>query len=223
MKRLIQSLIVGAALAVAATAHAIPALQLYINGATYDNVSETWTINSNSFDLWVLGDVGHVGAIYGVNLAASFYGTGTMNIAAVGVTGAPVNKGSDEAQFAGTGFDQGVGTHAEYADANSHNFWGIGDFTRTTDLIGDYTGGLPTSYPDLGQINIYHIDISGYDMVHFDAFDHVVSEDHSRYVKAPFSHDADGGGTTPPVPEPGTLALMGGGLAGLAMRRIRRK
>ena len=73
---------------------------------------------------------------------------------------------------------------------------------------------------DVGQINVYRVEITGYDMVHFDAFDHMVSGDHIRYVKAPFSHDASGGGT-PPIPEPGTLALLGGGLAGLAMRRRR--
>jgi len=170
----------------------------------------------------VLADVGQVGSIYAVNLAASFYGTGTMSITALGSAPAPVDKGSDATQFAGTGFDQGVGTHDGYALADSHNFWGLGDFTHTTDLIGDYTGGLPLSFPDHGQINAYHIDISGYDLVHFDAFDHIVSEDHTRYLKAPFSHDAEGGGGTPPVPEPGTLALMGGGLVGLAMRRMRR-
>ncbi len=219
MKRLIQGLIVSGMLSAAVTAHAIPALQLYIDGATWDAVNQTWEISSDSFDLWVLGDVGQVGTIFDVNLAASFYGSGTLAIAALGSAPVPVDLGSDETQFAGTGFDDGVGTHAEYANANAHNFWGLGNFTGTSDPIGDYTVGVPLSFPDLGQINKYHIDITGYDMVHFDAFDHFVAGDHIFYRKAPFSHDAG----TAPIPEPGTLALMGGGLVGLALRRMRRR
>ncbi|HTK32846.1 MAG TPA: choice-of-anchor N protein [Candidatus Saccharimonadaceae bacterium] len=220
MRRLFLGLAVIAGMSLAASAQAIPALQLYIAGSTYNAATETWEINSNSFDLWVLGDVDKTGGIFNVNLAASFYGTGSMSITPV--SGPLVDKGSDQTQFAGTGFDQGVSTHEEFANADSHNFWGIGDFTGTGDQIGDYTGGLPLTFPDKGQINVYHVDITGYDLVHFDAFDHYVSGDHIQYTKAPFSHDASGGGTNP-VPEPGTMALMGTGLIGIAVSRLRRR
>lgn len=50
---------------------AIPTLQLYIEGATYDPVTETWVITQPEFTLWVIGDVGHFGTIYDVKLAAA--------------------------------------------------------------------------------------------------------------------------------------------------------
>ncbi|MDY6971434.1 MAG: choice-of-anchor N protein, partial [Thermodesulfobacteriota bacterium] len=37
------------------TAQAIPKLQIYIPGATYDEQTETWIINSYEYDLWVIG------------------------------------------------------------------------------------------------------------------------------------------------------------------------
>lgn len=116
MKRLLTLTLAGALLS-AGAAHAVPPLQLYIDGATYDSVNRTWEINSN---------------------------------------------------------------------------------------------------PKNGQINVYHVDISGY-TAHFDAFDHLVSRGKRKHVKPPSSHDA-----TNAVPEPGTLALLGMGIAGLAAR-MRRK
>jgi hypothetical protein len=59
--------------AVAGPADALPDLQIYIEGATYDGPSETWVLTTaGSFDLWVIGDVGDKGAINNVFLSVAF-------------------------------------------------------------------------------------------------------------------------------------------------------
>ena len=56
---------------------AIPELQLYIEGATYDTGSETWvlTSTSNPIRLWAIGNLtgdGGKGPIYGVKLSLAY-------------------------------------------------------------------------------------------------------------------------------------------------------
>jgi hypothetical protein len=231
MKRRLVTLTVGALLTVAGSAHAIPALQLYIEGSTHDSVNESWVVTSNSFDLWVLGNVGHWGPVEDVFLAASVYGDAgnvsltskkTALVTDPSVSGAATDLGYlTDAQagttFANSAWGPGVATHAEYANADAHRYWGLGDFALTDSPIGDFINGFPTTFPQQGQINVYHVEITGYDAVHFDAFGSIQGKNGVRYVFAPFSHDAGN-----PVPEPGTLALLGMGIAGLAMRMRRR-
>lgn len=76
---------------------------------------------------------------------------------------------------------------------------------------------FPSTLPEMGQVNAYSVVATGYSAVHFDTYDTIEGKTHSS--KAPFSHDGAGGGE---IPEPGTLMLLGVGLAGLA-RRARRK
>ncbi|HEU4725796.1 MAG TPA: hypothetical protein VFU59_10930, partial [Candidatus Eisenbacteria bacterium] len=59
-------------LAHAPAAHAIPALQLFCPDATYNQITETWEISENTFELQVIGAVGDYGSIFDVTLAASF-------------------------------------------------------------------------------------------------------------------------------------------------------
>lgn len=219
----------------APAANAIPHLQIYIEGATFDGTLETWVITSNSFKLWIAGDVSKDGTIFDVKLAASMYGTsGTVSISPTttalvtdpSTPGAPVDLGSDESQFEAGGIYespafQPVKSHAEYADADAHNFWHTGDYTLMDSPIYDFPV-TPWSNPDMGQINAYDVSISGWDAVHFDAFDHTVMTTGAgpkfSYWKNPPSHDGTGG----VIPEPGTLGLLGLGLAGLGFRLRRR-
>jgi PEP-CTERM motif-containing protein len=208
---------IAALLLIAPFAHAIPALQLYSPDAVYNSATQTWLISENTFDLWVVGNVGAFGPIMDVDLAASYYGSSGSITMLPGLAEDP-NYASKP------GYDN-ITHHAEFAGASGHKYYSIGDFTSTSDVIQDYTG----SATGTGQIKVFTFHITGYDAVHFDAFDHYASgtigsanyQLHS--VFAPFSHDATGGGGSNDLPEPGMLALFGSGLIGLAAAARRKK
>ena len=46
---------IGILLGFSLESSAVPNLQIYIPGATYDTVTETWVINSYEYELWVTG------------------------------------------------------------------------------------------------------------------------------------------------------------------------
>ena len=222
------SIAVLASATFAATAHAIPALQLYSPDAVYDNTTESWLVTSNSFELWVVADTGDKGSIFDVDLAASCYGSS-------GSVVLTPNKVIDPTPGDAGGYDNII-HHAEYADADSHIFWHLGDFTSTSDPILNYVDG---SGATTGQIMKMMVSISGFDAVHFDAFDHYYTGPgngsstnyQTHYVFAPFSHDLTGGGGSGgtggsggsggsggaggAAPEPGSLWMLGIGLAGM--------
>ena len=59
-----------AILVVTSTAQAVPTLQVYLEGATYDTATETWVADiGDPLRLWVIGNVGSHGTISNVRLA----------------------------------------------------------------------------------------------------------------------------------------------------------
>ena len=223
--KLLSLLVIALAALYAPVASAIPALQIYSPDATYDTTLETWVISDNTFELWVVGAVGDYGSIYDVTLAASYYGSsGSIAI----MPGLPTDTDYADKE----GFKNGVQNHAEFANADGHLFYDLGDFTGTSDTIYDYTS---PGTGKQGEIKKLMIHVTGYDAVHFDAFDHYFTgrQGTASYqlhgVFAPFSHDGTGGGgaggsggsggSGGTVPEPSGLLLMAPGLLGLFLYR----
>lgn len=212
---------VGAGLLLAApSAYALPALQIYSPDAVWDATHETWLITSSTFELWVIGDVGGRGEIYNVDLSGSGYGTaGTVTIMPI-LGGA--NLAEDPSPELNRPGYNGMTSNDEYAMADDHHFWTIGDFTSTADNIIDYQPGEIGS--STGEIKKFIVHVTGYDAVHFDAFDHYFTgtgaHQTTHYVFAPNSHDATS--TTEELPEPNTMLLLGTGVLGLAFG-VRRK
>jgi hypothetical protein len=237
-----------AILAVSTPCYAIPALQIYVEGATYDGASDTWVASSSgSLRLWVIGDVGKVGTISDVKISAAYDAAFTPTF-----TFTPAETGgylgytdsttpvvptylqtllvTDSTPSPVLGDGSYLSSHDVFVPGVAWQEFALGNFTSTDSLIADFApdslGALvPQSGTERGQINVYDITISGVPSgftVHFDAYDHYTAGATVKYKFAPFSHD----GETTTVPEPAPLLLLGLSLiatSAVATKRIRRK
>lgn len=220
----------------ASPAGAVPALQFFIEDATYDSVSETWVVaTSGAFTLWVIADVEKKGAIEGVTLSAavstSEISGGSISLTSTtadpslitdpsipdpptGTSNFPSADGAIPVRGDGTALP----THGIYGSGTSFFEWNLGDFTLTDSPVGDFIDSFPSTFPTNGQINAYDVSVSGFSLVHFDAYNHIFgATNHGHFKFVPFSHDAEAR-----VPEPGTLLLVGSGLMALGLFARRR-
>jgi len=203
MRRSCRGLVLGiAAMLIAGSAHAIPVLQIYIDGATYNTDTETWVVTDSEFDLWVIGNVEAVGTILDVKLVASFFGiSGSMTLTPKMTTTItdPSTPAAPTLSTSGTGSHTTLPDHGIFNDPTMAGWqdYCLGDMPLLDSPIADFNGSetFPSSFPNSGQVNVYRVVMEGWTKVHFDAYGETINSANGKksFWKSPFSHD----GTVP--------------------------
>jgi hypothetical protein len=228
------SLTIFSILVLTASAFAVPDIQLFIDGATYDWEDQSWvTTSMGSVNLYVISANDPVDDIIVSVALGQSDDPSTMS---VNFGGTMINPGDWVYGNAPLPPDLNpggdLGPHGVFptyfAEVHTGSYgigMNVGDVQPDTLNGGEYWD--PTSTPAfpgapanaLGEWKMYTVDISGPigSSVHFDAY---TLDDNGNVLRfAPYSHDA----TTTIVPEPGTIILMGSGLLGLGLRAYRKR
>lgn len=207
----------SAVLAFGPAANAVPTLQVYIEGATYDDQEESWKITSPSnapLRLWAVGNVegpGGKGPIFDVKAAFAYSsGAGDVSIAITptttnefggytdpSISAAPTHiathtDGSRPVRSNGKKLPK----HGVYGQNTHWQEWSFGDFTSTDSPIADFIDAFPQAPVEAsGQINAYEVHVTGLvegEWVHVDLYGSILNRKGKvRSVFAPFSHDAE--------------------------------
>lgn len=193
-------------------AFAVPDLQLYVEGATYDPQTETWVTASSTFNLQVL--VAN-NALEDVYVAVAIPPDGDPAGGTVTLNGSPVTiSSSPGVPIMSNG--HALPGHGIYPTYFGTYYVGALLTPSASTPVQDMQPGGGGGWSTLGLTVNIPVSISGFGAVHFDVYDHIAGETRVRF--APFSHDAEY------TPEPGSLLLLlsgTGAVLGLgACRRV---
>lgn len=237
MKKILLVLIIG--LMMAPGAYAVPHLQLFIDGATYDWDTQTWVLaTTGSVDLYVISANETHDNVY-VSMALMGFEESENPTGDVSITGfngtpsvwdwgyAPIDfvpndewgGGNDELPRHGIFPTWFAEVNTGYYDTSGF----VGDVQPGSDFWDPTIDG-PGPANAVGQYKLFGLSISAPvgTAVHFDAYTYangLIVDGSPIDEFAPFSHD----GTTTIVPEPGTILLMSTGLLGMGLAAYRRR
>lgn len=203
----------------AGIASAYPTLQLYIDpsqpGVSWDSSTEIWVASSNTFTLSALSE----GTLSGVRLSIALTDGVSPSSGTVSINGSGISSSN---YVYGIPPISALNPDGEGGDLTPHDIFPtyfaeyIFDFTpaNAADIFDTQPGAAAGTKS--GYWKDFYIDISGFNFVHFDLYT-LKNDVIDKF--APFSHDAE---YNPPIPEPGTMVLLGISLLAAAgyMRRM---
>lgn len=210
MKRAMLILSAVAILAMGQPVLAIPALQTFIPGGSYDAATQTWVTTSGTFELWVIAANTDSKPLYDLTLVGALAGGQAPVVDALTVDGSAVN-------------DFEYGTPPSWGESAGdyppHGVYPTNYFELSvTPLLNTAPETVhnmePGSYDDMAMGKIFKFQVAtSYDWLHFDSYAFFRESD-GKFTFAPNSHDAERRTPPPPsVPEPGTMLLFGSALA----------
>ncbi|MFH1996486.1 MAG: choice-of-anchor N protein [Candidatus Omnitrophota bacterium] len=225
---------------ISSPASAVPGLQLYMPDATYYESSpwvpseDTWITNSNPFELQVVGATtpNWVHYIDNIELYVSMRESEYLLFQSLAdpiltIQDIDPNISLARSIYASDfilGMPDGLTPHGMYPTY----YASIGLPTLLVETAGetvyDFDKDFDPNDPgasghDSGDIQHYLVNyFTSIQYLHFDVTG-IAHNGHSKFVKNPYSHDAD----SLPVPEPSSMALLGSGLLGLIFTGIRRR
>lgn len=235
---------VGAVLPTAST-DAVPVLQLYIEGATYNSVTETWELTRAPGDplmVWAIGNVdgpGGKGEILDVRMSFAYdgaVGEGAVDISLTpsttggfgGVTDPSTPSMPNDPLIEHTSGQpllsdgKPLPSHEESGSGKvfgEGTFWQeflLGDFALTDSPIADFIGIFPTALiPQSAQINVYEVAVAGLLAGSWLHIDLYDSVEGKGHIRTVFANNAHDAGNTVLVSEPANWAIFSFGLAGI--------
>ena len=251
MRRFLSSLTFAVLMLVSARAEAVPVLQLDIIGGTYDWETQTIISNSNSFTLVALLTPKDSAALYDTYYISAALtpqtpeGTNPTNSSFS--FGGTTYQATEDMTYGVPPLEEGMVGTEDPGDLQRHGIYPtyFREFafsfypnltTGTYDAQYD-RGGLRPGTGTYYQTWQVETALGGSYQLHFDLYDTVaktacsgprktqvcgvdVDLENGAGAFAPFSHDAE---SSPPVPEPASMLLVGAGVAAGAFRRMRKQ